>query len=274
MTELLHWWRRGLAAVLLGPLWQDRDRLGRLLARDLQARYAGSALGAGWNVLRPLLQIGAYYFAFGVVLDARLGREAADSGYPVYLLSGLIPWFCFLEGVTSGSNSLVASGALIKKVRLPIEILTAKTVLAPAVTYGPFIALLWALVAGMDAPWLLPVLAAWLAAQVLFTFFLVHALAILTAVVRDIGQAFNTVIGMTLFISPVLLPVSMVPASFRPVLYINPMTPFVEGYHRMILEGALPERSDAVIALLWVAVAAAAAALLHRRARSSLVDWL
>jgi lipopolysaccharide transport system permease protein len=260
---------------LLGGLWSSSGRLFALLARDLKARYAGSAIGSGWNLLRPLLQVGAYYFAFGIVLAARQGREIGDSEYPLYLLSGLVPWLCYLESATKGSGSLVRGAGLIKKVRLPLEVLTAKEVLAPAVTYGPFVLLLWLLSgAAAVSPASVLVLVPWFAAQVMFTWYLVHAVAILTAVLRDIGQAFNVLVAMTIFVSPVLFPFELVPPAFQPILYANPMTPFVEGYHRLVLSGSLPHANDALLAGAWLTAAWLLARVLHGRAHGRLVDWL
>lgn len=259
---------------LLAPLWAMRSRLRGLLLRDLRAQYAGSAIGAGWNILRPLLQVAAYYFAFGVVLGARQGHASTDAAYPVYLLTGLVPWLCFTEGATRGVNSLVGGAALIKKVRLPFEVLTAKAVLVPVLTYGPFVVLFWLLNAALDAPHSLLYLIAWLSLQVLLTLYLAHAMAILTVVIRDIGQAFNVLVGMMIFVSPVLYEISRVPAGFRLVMYLNPMTPFVEGYHRIVLQGLAPHLVDLIAVCAWTIAAAALAALLHRRAQDSLVDWL
>ncbi|MCP5305441.1 MAG: ABC transporter permease [Chromatiaceae bacterium] len=250
-----------------------RSRLVVLLVRDLRAQYAGSAIGVGWNLLRPFLQISAYYFAFGIVLGMRHGGDV-NASYPHYLLSGLVPWLCFIEGANRGTNSLVSAATLIKKTRLPLELLTAKAVLAPLVTYGPFVILLWAFnAAWIDPASLLPLLL-WLVAQVLFTFYLAHSLAILTSVVRDIGHVFNVLLGMLIFLAPVLYSMVDVPERFRALMFINPMTPFVVGYHSLVLHGELPQYAFVLTVLIWLAVAAAFAAFLHRRARGILVDWL
>ena len=56
-------------------------------------------------------------------------------------------------------------------------------------------------------------------------------------------------------------------------MYVNPMTPFVNGYHNLILDGSLPESTDFFAALVWLLVFYGAAALLHRRVEADLVDW-
>jgi len=191
--------------MLLDEIWRRRGVLSGLLSRDFKVRYAGTALGTLWSVLRPLLILGAYYFAFGIVLGARTGGEG-DAGYAVYLLSGLIPWFAFIEAATIGSKSLTSGMGLVRKVRLPFEMLTFKAVFQPAMVYAPFILLLWIFVSGMNTAWHVFYLVFWFLLQVLLTYYLVHTIAILTAVMRDIGEIFNVVVGRLIFISPVLFP--------------------------------------------------------------------
>ncbi len=260
--------------LLIALLWNARSRLWALVLRDLRSQYAGSSLGVYWALLRPLLQIAAYYFAFGIVLEARLGKEQGGADYAVYLLSGLIPWMCFREGVSKGSHSLVADAALIKKVRVPFELLTAKAVLAPALAYLPFIVLVWALTAASVEFASLTFLLPWMVLQIFFTFYLVHCMALLTAVMRDIGETCNVVVGMLIFFSPVLFPMSRVPDGFKLLMYINPMTPIVEGYHSIVLAGQLPSAGDVLAGFVWLAVMAGIATALHERARENLADWL
>lgn len=258
--------------LLLPKLWPYRRTFHRLLLRDFRARYAGTTLGVAWNLLRPLLILGLYYFAFGIVLGDKMGY-GEDIPYVLYLLSGIIPWFCFIEGASKGSNALVSGAGLIQRVRLPVELLTFKTVLQPAIVYFFLVLLLWLFVSGTRAPLQVFYLFLWIALQLLFTFYLVHAVAIVTLVYRDFGEIFNVVAGRLIFLSPVLFPVARVPEEFRALMYLNPMTPFVNGYHRLILDGAMPALSDQVLVFAWLVVIGFFAVLLQQRAGNDLVDW-
>ncbi len=67
-------------------LWRFRELISMLVERDLKVRYKRSALGMGWTLLSPLLQMIVYTLVFSFIM--RVGVPA----FPVFILSGLLPW--------------------------------------------------------------------------------------------------------------------------------------------------------------------------------------
>ncbi|MEI3211152.1 MAG: hypothetical protein V8S42_01710 [Lachnospiraceae bacterium] len=66
-----------------------------------------------------------YYVVFDVIFNTR--SEMVASGvevpYVLFLTAGLVPWFYFSEGITSGTNALLEYSYLVKKVVFNISIL-------------------------------------------------------------------------------------------------------------------------------------------------------
>ena len=87
-----------------------------LVGRDLQVRYKKSVLGYVWTWLDPLMTM----FVFILVVDLILSIKVKN--FPVYLLSGLIPWIFFSNSVGGSLNSISGNAALIKRVYYPREI--------------------------------------------------------------------------------------------------------------------------------------------------------
>ena len=54
----------------LANLFRYRGLIQALVARELKARYRGSALGFLWSFINPLLLLLIYTFVFAVVLPA------------------------------------------------------------------------------------------------------------------------------------------------------------------------------------------------------------
>lgn len=269
--------QRLLRAASLDQLWTSRRLLWGLVLRQLQSGFAGSAGGWAWVVLRPLFTVTAYYFVFALVMAVRLDVEAAGTGqYALYLLAGLIPWLAFADGLVQGSQSLVQDAGLLKKTRFPVEVVPARTVVAAALGILPFVLLVGVAGLGLARGNLMgmALLGAWMGIQVLLTYQLALALAVLTAALRDVGQLVQAVVPMLIFFSPVLYPPDRVPAVLKSVLWLNPFTPLANGYHSLALQGRLPSGADLVVLVIWTTVAALFARLLLLRSSEQLVDWL
>jgi ABC-2 type transport system permease protein len=95
-----------------------RELLGLLVRRELKARYKDSTLGFLWSLLHPLAQLLIYYVALGKFL----GAERAIPDYAIFVFTGLTGWQLFTEIIGGGTGSIVANGALVKKIYLPREV--------------------------------------------------------------------------------------------------------------------------------------------------------
>lgn len=113
--------RRGFISGTAGSIadiWRYRELLELLVRREIKVRYKDSALGFLWSLLRPLALLLVYYIAIGKFL----GAQRAIPDFAVYVFTGLTAWQVFSEIVSSGTSSIVANGALVKKVYLPREV--------------------------------------------------------------------------------------------------------------------------------------------------------
>jgi ABC-type polysaccharide/polyol phosphate export permease len=264
-----------LASLL--PLWRSRRLLVGMLARELRRSYIGSAAGWFWLVFRPLVTAAAYFFVFDTIFAVRFDRHLIGTeNYAVYLLSGLLPWLAFVDGVVQGGQSLVRNGGLIKKTRFPLELIPAEVVLGGAVRNLPFVLLLALGHAAMGfASWLgLLYLLPWMVLQMALTYYLGLVAAVLTAALRDIGHLLQSSFGLLIFLAPILYPLQRVPAEFSALLWINPATPLVKGYHTIVLQGQFPDPVDIAVLGAWLVSGMLAARVLLRRSGEQLADWL
>ena len=259
----------------LRTLWRARGLLRTLVRREIAARNVGTAAGAAWAWLQPLLTVAAYYLVFDLVFRLRLGGKAADTGVGAYLVVGALPWMAFGDGVNRAMVSLLEQAGLLQKNALPAVLFPVRSVLASTVIYAPLMLLLVPLYTthhGWGAALLaLPLL---LVLQMVLTVALGFALAICAAALRDTVQVVGFLLSLGIFVSPILYPLAQVPAAWRWVLWLNPMTPLVLGYQDVLLFGHWPPMAVWVAAGVWCAVAVLALNLLVGRSKGQLVDWL
>ena len=228
------------------PLWEVPRRFDLIwpLARRMTvARYRGSALGLLWAVLTPAVMIAVFTFLFAGVFGARFTEGGTPWDYALYLFCGLLPWAAFSETLQQSAGLVIAHANLVKRVVFPLEALPVAQTLASlaAQLFGTAALLVAALVIRGElhatALWL-PVL---LAPQLLMTLGGAWLVASLGVFIRDTAQVLGLLLMAWLYLTPIVYPERAVPARFRPALDLNPFTPLVRSYRRVLLEGAPPD---------------------------------
>jgi len=99
-------------------------------------------------------------------------------------------------------------------------------------------------------------------------------LGVFNVFVRDVGQIVPVALQFGFWLAPITYTPDIVPAGLRRLLYLNPMTPIVEGYQNALLFGRPPDMA----ALAWLvpltALLLTLALTLFRRASPEMADVL
>ena len=119
-----------------------------LVQRDLKVRYAGSALGALWNIIHPLVMILIYLTIFGSIMsDPNNQGRYLGLTYGVNLCTGMIAWLLFSETLMRSVGVLIDNSNFLKKVSFPPLVLHASIFFNAFLVYGlAFLIFLLALV--------------------------------------------------------------------------------------------------------------------------------
>ena len=229
----------------LAALYERRQLLGDFAWRELRARYKGSALGFAWNFFIPLLQLVVFTILFGVLLRTPSRTATGDQPYAIFLFAGLVPWTFFASSLQGGAASVVANGAIVKRVRMPVQLLPAASVLSALVNLLASGAVLLGVLAifGPRHPEGLVWLPLLIAVQLVLGLGFAYTLAALNVYFRDVEHILSVVLLAWYFLTPVLFPVSILADRPRELalLHLNPMTAVVVGWQRALLDGAPPE---------------------------------
>lgn len=256
------------------PLSAKIFLLREMVVRDLRSRYAGSGLGILWAFALPVIWMFLYTAVFAVILKAPVERGYAS--FPEFLMAGLLPFMAVQEGVSRSSTALTDNAAMVKKTVFPIETLILSVVLAAAVNevigfavYAVYVAL----VGHFSLPWVLLAVPA-LLLQILITFGLGCLAATVTTFVRDAGPAIGIVLTVVFWATPIVYPMSLVPARFQPIVAANPLSHLTEWYRRAFTLHEMPAPGSVLyLTLFAVAVASVGAAVFHR-ARPHFADLI
>jgi lipopolysaccharide transport system permease protein len=113
-------------------LWRYRELFYILSWRDLRVRYKQTVIGTAWSVLRPLLTMIVFVFAFGRMAGLAKGSPVP---YPLVVFSGLLPWQFFSTAMSEASSSLIGNANLVSKVYFPRIIIPASSVITSLVDF-------------------------------------------------------------------------------------------------------------------------------------------
>jgi len=200
-----------------------------LVLADLRRRYAGSALGAAWAVLGPVLEAATYALVFGWVLGI-----PTDAGLPyaVLIASGLFPWISLREAI-EGCATVLADNRWIRRSRVPADLLVARLVLTSAARglIGLLVVVGYVVVSGRRPGllvWTLPL--AGMVIQVVMTFGLGRMVAPLATLAPDLRPTLVSLLTLLTFASPVLYPESLAHGWLRTLLICNPFTHLLRLY--------------------------------------------
>lgn len=265
---------QGWLNLKLKAVWRYRELLAFLVWRDVKVRYKQTALGVAWVVVQPLISMLVYSGIFGALLNVPTGGIP----YPLFVLSGLLPWQYFSGSLTKASNSLVDNSNLITKIYFPRLVIPLSAVFSGLVDFVISASLLGVLMvvyrtgprAGLF--YLPGFLLLAMATALGFGLWL----AALNVRYRDIKHLMPFIIQIWMYLTPVVYGAGLIPERYRWLLSLNPMTGVVDGFRWALVGGELfaSEQSGGLFLISCAAALAvlASGAIYFRRTERSFAD--
>jgi lipopolysaccharide transport system permease protein len=242
--------KRGWTALGLRELWNYRELLYFLTWRDILVRYKQAVLGVAWAMLQPLLTMVVFTVVFNRILGVK--SPAADVPYAVFSFTGLLPWQFFAGSLSRCSVSLVGNSNLLTKVYFPRLVIPISAVSAGLVDLGiSFVVLIGLMAAyGIAPTWHAVFLPLFVALALVTALAVGLWLSALHVLYRDVGYVIPFLIQLWMFVSPVIYPISEIPAGpLRIAFALNPMTGVIGGFRWALLGQQFPG------GYMWISIA-------------------
>lgn len=216
-------------------IWEFRDLFLVFVWREFAVRYKHTLIGAAWAVIQPLSMMLLFTFVFSFVLKT----QVSNYPYAVFFYSGLLPWMFFDSAIKYSVPSFTAHYGLITKIYFPREIIPFSCISVAVVDFVISFVVYLFLLLFFDIPltinifYLLPLLFC----MILFIASASLILACLNVFYRDVRLAINFIMQLWFFATPVFYSTTQIKGTLKYVLYLNPMTFFVEGFRSCTLYG-------------------------------------
>jgi len=230
----------------ISELWQFREVIKNFVAQDLKVKYRRSALGFFWSLLNPLLQMLVISAVFSLLFPG-------TRRFPLYVLSGVLPWSFFASSIDGCAMSIVNAETMLRRQYFPKLIFPISFVLQNLITFVLSLFVLLITVGPVVGLKLTPALAI-LPLSFLCVVCMAVGLGALAAKVtvyfRDMQHLISVFLSAWFYLTPVIYPLDQMPHKYLYIFKMNPMFSIIEMFHRPIYHGTLPTPSELTAAVV------------------------
>lgn len=257
----------------LRELWEYRELLYFLTWRQVIVRYKQTAVGIAWALIQPIASTIVMTIVFSLILKVDTG----DIPYPVFVLSGLIYWRYFSQGLIGAGQSLVNNSALVSKVYFPRLIIPISNTLSPIIDFllSFLILIVTMIIFGTTIP-----------AQIILAPLFI-GMAFLTALAvslwfsavnvkyRDVNHIIPFVLQIWMYVTPIMYPISTVPEGLVRTIYrLNPMVGVIEGAQWSMIGSAAPDMGTMLLSFIGVVLLLVGGIIFFNRMERSFADFI
>ena len=233
--------KKRLLDLHLRDVWDYRYLIKMFIKRDFVVNYKQTILGPIWYLIQPLITAIMYMFVFGQM--AKVGTDGIP--HILFYFGGTMLWTYFTSCLTSCSSTFTLNQNIFGKVYFP-------RLTSPVATCGFHIiklAIQFLLLAVLFIYYYFfakaPIVISWYA--LLFPFVVIWIgllggslgliVSSLTTKYRDLNLLLTFGIQLAMYATPVVYPISEIPARFSWLVYVNPMCAPIE-FFRIAFYGA------------------------------------
>lgn len=254
-----------------------KDQIIMLAKSDLIKTYRGAALGWAWAIIKPMVTLFVFWFAFSVGL--RSGKPIAGYPFFLWLVAGMLPWFYMQELITGGAGCIRKYNHLVTKMKFPVSIIPTYFNLSHLITHLILLfvtIVLFMLFGYMPDKYYLQIPIYML---MMFVFFVVWSLlaGLLSAISKDFQNLVVAFSSAIFWMSGILYDVDKIRHGWvRLLLKFNPVTVISSGYRKAFIykKWFFEDKVEILCYCITLALFMIAALWAYRKMRKEIPDVL
>ncbi|GAB1472560.1 ABC transporter permease [Chloroflexota bacterium] len=268
--------QRSLLDLRLGELWRYKDLVLLFVRRDFVSVYKQTVLGPLWYLIQPLLTTITFTVIFGSI------ASLPTDGLPQFLfyMSGTVVWSYFASCLTKTSETFVQNANLFGKVYFPRLAVPVSILFSNLITFLIQFAMflvfvLYFVLRGAEiypnGLWiaLSPILILMMAGLGLGFGIIISSL---TTKYRDLRFLVTFGVSLLMYATPVIYPVSSIPARFQWIILANPMTPIVEAFRYAFLGAGTVNINSLLYSFGFMLVVVILGSIIFNRVEQTFMD--
>jgi len=208
----------------------DIDLYKQFVKTIFKMRYKGSILGFLWVLLKPFFMFIILFVVFSSV-SGQVGNLTSRQ-YAVYLLSGLVIFTFFNEGITWGMGSIMERADLILKINFKRDIVVISALTMALINFGINLMIVGVVGLVLDIQFSL-VSISYILLIGLVMFLGLYGISFFTSIwmvyVRDLAHITELGLQLMFYASAVFFPVEMIPEKYRFIVEHNPIAIYIQS---------------------------------------------
>ncbi|SRR3989339_139387 len=251
-----------------------KELVWRLAKTDFKLRYHSSVLGYIWVILKPLLMFTILNFVFSSIFNF---RNSGTPDYPLELITGLLLFQFFSEATMTGLTSLVSKAQLVTKIYVPRWTIVLGSTMNALFIFGMNLIVLafFFLIYG-KIPSFLGLVMFFVYAILLYI--LAVAFSFLTAPFyvryRDLRTTWEVLLSVLMYASPIIYPLTLMPAHIRQILLINPLAFIIHFSKQGIINNTFATYGDFSLLFLGIIFAVVIAFFIFRKSEKTVAELI
>jgi lipopolysaccharide transport system permease protein len=217
----------------LKDVWRYRDLLLMFVKRDFVSFYKQTILGPLWFFIQPLFTTIIYTFIFGGL--ANLSTDSLPQ--PLFYMVGITAWNYFSDCITKTSTVFRDNANIFGKVYFPRLIMPLSIVASNLVRFAVQMLLMIMMMgyytwndANFHMTWAIALFPLLVILMALLGLGLGLIITALTTKYRDLAFLVTFGIQLLMYTTTVIYPLSSVPAKYKTMISLNPMTGIIECF--------------------------------------------
>jgi len=252
-----------------------RDLVILFVKRDFITQYKQTILGPAWFIVQPLLTTVMFLIVFGKI--ARIPTEGVPQ--PLFYLGGLVVWNYFSTTLTQTSSVLISHAHLFSKVYFPRLVIPIAQVISglgkaglQLLLFGMLYLFYWHL--GMESKlrWTILFLPLVFGYVAILGFGVGLIVSAFTTRYRDLYVALSFLVQLWMYATPIVYPLSLVPAQWRTLYSLNPVVPPLEIFKHIVFGTSLPSFTVLGVGVVMTVALLLGGLLLFNRVERTFID--
>ena len=267
--------KRGLMDINLNEIWKYRDLVMLFVRRDFVARYKQTILGPLWFIIQPILTT----LMFTVIFSQIAGISTEGLPPMLFYMAGTVAWTYFATCLNSTSNTFVSNAGIFGKVYFPRLTVPLSIVISNLIQFFIQFMLLAAFMfyfylrgTAIHLNWyvlLIPYLIVIMALMGLGFGIIISSL---TTKYRDLTNLVAFGMQLWMYATPIIYPLSRVPAKYRTLVLANPVTPIIETFRFALLGSGSVSQGQLIYCSVFTLVVMVIGIIMFNRVEQSFMD--
>ena len=267
--------KRGWWDINIKDIFEYKFLMFLFVKRDFDVVFKQTILGPLWYIIQPLFTSGIFTMIFGAI--AKLPTDNVPQ--PLFYFAGVSLWAYLSSVMTSTANTFQINAGMFGKVYFPRLTVPIAQAASKFITFGIqfiFLIVIYAIylfagtvVRPTIALTLLPLI---IILGVMFSMGIGLWVAAWSVKYRDLTNLFSFGVGLMLYATPVIYPLSMVQGRLRGLMYLNPLAGIFETYRFALFGQGSLDMGMITITIIVTCVVFLVGVLLFSRAEQTAMD--